>query len=139
MLDTNTVLALWMFRDPALEPMREKLSGGHCRLVSRATMHSRSCAGCSPYRQFGQDHEARRRCWSPTATRSGIALRRGPAAVDLPSCRDRDDQKFLEIAASCSPTPVTRDRDLLRLGRHRLVQGRFAIQRPEEWQRSCTK
>lgn len=138
-LDTNTVLALWMFRDPALEPMREKLSGGHCRLVSRddALEELRRVLA---YRQFGQDHEAQQALLAAYRDALWHCLAQGPAAVDLPSCRDRDDQKFLEIAASCSPcTLVTRDRDLLRLGRHRLVRERFAIQRPEEWQRSCTK
>ncbi|MDA0234164.1 MAG: PIN domain-containing protein, partial [Proteobacteria bacterium] len=35
-LDTNTVLALWMFRDPALEALRAWIDAGSCRLVSRA-------------------------------------------------------------------------------------------------------
>ena len=34
-LDTNTVLALWMFRDPKLEALRGWIESGRCRLFSR--------------------------------------------------------------------------------------------------------
>ena len=85
-----------MSRDDALEELRRVLA----------------------YRQFGQDHETQQALLVAYRDALWHCLAQGPAAVDLPSCRDRDDQKFLEIAASCSPcTLVTRDRDLLRLGR----------------------
>ena len=57
-----------------------------------------------------------------------------PAALPpLPHCRDADDQKFLELAARCrADVLVTRDRQLLRLARHRLRPPPFAILTAED-------
>lgn len=134
-LDTNTILALWMFRDPALEIMREQLSLGHCRLVSRedAVEELRRVLA---YRQFAQPPEAQQALLEAYRLRLVQCLPACSPEIPLPPCRDRDDQKFLEIAATCGPCElITRDRDLLRLGRHRLIRDRFSILRPEDWQR----
>ncbi len=51
----------------------------------------------------------------------------------LPRCRDTDDQKFLELAARCKAEMlVTRDKQLLRLARHRHKPPPFAIVTAEE-------
>lgn len=140
-LDTNTVLALWLFRDPGLTTLAALIDGGATMLYSRddALEELRHVLA---YAQFGAD----------TVTQAGIlaayrerVVRLPPAGFPgtsghvppavLPPCRDRDDQKFLEIAlASGVCALITRDRDLLRLRRHRLIRDRFAILRPEDWQ-----
>lgn len=46
--------------------------------------------------------------------------------AELPACRDRDDQKFLELAlAASAELLVTRDRALLELARHRKLPFRI--------------
>jgi putative PIN family toxin of toxin-antitoxin system len=46
--------------------------------------------------------------------------------AELPACRDRDDQKFLELAlAARADLLVTRDRALLDLARHRRLPFRI--------------
>jgi putative PIN family toxin of toxin-antitoxin system len=46
--------------------------------------------------------------------------------AELPACRDRDDQKFLELAlAARADLLVTRDRALLELARHRKLPFRI--------------
>lgn len=46
--------------------------------------------------------------------------------AELPTCRDRDDQKFLELAlAASADLLVTRDRALLELARHRKLPFRI--------------
>ena len=133
-LDTNTVLALWMFRDPVLEPMRERLSRGPCRLFSREDALE-ELRRVLAYRQFAQSPEAQQALLDAYRQRLAHCFPPGTPDEQLPSCRDRDDQKFLEIAlASGVCALITRDRDLLRLRRHRLIRDRFAILRPEDWQ-----
>lgn len=54
-------------------------------------------------------------------------------AIELPRCRDADDQKFMELAARCAADLLlTRDRELLRLARSRRRPPPFAILVPEE-------
>lgn len=51
----------------------------------------------------------------------------------LPQCRDPDDQKFLELARDCSASwLVTKDRDLLTLGRAKFSLAGFRIVKPQE-------
>lgn len=137
-LDTNTVLALWMFRDPGLEGLRAHIGAGHCRLHSRedALEELRRVLGRA---QFGLAAEARETLFERYRQRlQPMPARRGAPAA-LPRCRDPDDQKFLEIAdeagAACL---LTRDRLLLRLARHRLLRSRFAILTPEHYLRRIT-
>ncbi|ATE61374.1 putative toxin-antitoxin system toxin component, PIN family [Thauera sinica] len=139
-LDTNTVLALWLFRDPGLTALAALIDGGATMLYSRddALEELRRVLA---YAQFGAD----------TVTQAGIlaayrerVVRLPPAGFPgtsghvppavLPPCRDRDDQKFLEIAAQAPATHlVTRDKALLKLARHRMVRDRFAILTPERF------
>lgn len=138
-LDTNTVLALWTFRDPVLDDLRAWIEAGNCCLYSRedALEESRRVLA---YRQFGlsdalqrTSHETLRSIltnWS--ASSDGIST--GELAT-LPRCRDTDDQKFLEIAFQTRATHLlTRDKALLRLARHRSIRDRFAILTPERFQ-----
>ena len=50
----------------------------------------------------------------------------------LPTCRDEDDQKFLELArAARADYLVTKDRDLLELTRRKYAQLAFRILTPQ--------
>lgn len=54
-------------------------------------------------------------------------------AIGLPRCKDRDDQKFLELARdSAADWLVTADRALLRLARRERLRGLFRILSPDE-------
>lgn len=144
-LDTNTVLALWMFRDPALDALRDWIEAGNCRLYSRedALEELRRVLG---YRQFGLDAAAQKALsenycelltfWAGQDATDSIP----PAADSLPRCRDPDDQKFLEIASlSAASHLLTRDKDLLRLNRKLSRRKRLEILRPEAFAELCTK
>ena len=146
-LDTNTVLAIWMFRDPALQSLERLIAGG------TITLHSREDAleelrRVLAYSQFGVTIEAQAQLLAAYRARVMVlpaatpgtreAAPPQPTSIDLPpllpQCRDRDDQKFLEIAAQAMATHlVTRDKALLKLARHRLVRERFAILTPERF------
>lgn len=55
-LDTNTVLALWMFRDPKLEALRAWIEAGNCLLLSREDALE-ELRRVLAYRQFGLDED----------------------------------------------------------------------------------
>jgi putative PIN family toxin of toxin-antitoxin system len=137
-LDTNTVLALWMFRDPALQVLRAWLEGDGCALYSRedALEEFRHVLA---YPRFGLDESGQAALRADYLARATLVSRPEPLAA-LPTCRDPDDQKFLEIAAAAGTTCLlTRDKALLRLARHRLVRERFAIMTPECLSRALTE
>ncbi len=137
-LDTNTVLALWMFRDPTLDRLRQWIEAGNCRLYSRADALE-ELRRVLAYRQFGLDDA------SQQTIISGYRQRLTPCAPEanevatvaiarLPRCRDADDQKFLEIAVQWGAKHVlTRDKALLRLARQRTIRERFTILTPERF------
>ena len=136
-LDTNTVLALWMFHDPALEVLRQWIHAGSCRLVSRADALE-ELRRVLAYAQFGLDADRQDALRARYIARLAV-LPDDARAGDLPGCRDPDDQKFLEIAgAAGAATLITRDKALLRLARHRLVRARFAILTPERMQQALS-
>jgi len=133
LLDTNTVMALWFFQDPGLSPLRDQIEAHRVKLVSRddALEELRRVLG---YRQFACDPERQAALWQ--AYRARVECIAPVESADpLPKCRDADDQKFLEIARDGKVDGLlTRDKALLRCGRHRLVRDRFAILTPERWQ-----
>lgn len=137
-LDTNTVLALWMFRDPALDALRKWIEAGNCRLYSREDALE-ELRRVLAYRQFGLDEVSRQAIYAdywPLVTPLNAHL--GSAATEnlalLPRCRDPDDQKFLEIAIQGRATHLlTRDKALLKLARYRSIRDRFDILTPERF------
>ena len=138
-LDTNTVLALWMFCDPRLAPLRAFIEDGRCSLHGRADAldELRIVLG---YPQFRLEPATQALLHETYRVRLSLLPDTPPAdGAALPACRDGDDQKFLEIAgAAGAATLITRDKALLRLARHRLVRARFAILTPERMQQALS-
>lgn len=132
-LDTNTVLALWMFEDPALPELREAVGGGLLRpLASEATLEE--LRRVLAYPQFAQT--AQRQAQILERYRGECAIVTAGAQAAAPACRDPDDQKFLDLAlAGGVALLLSRDKALLRLARHRLLRGRLQILTPESVQR----
>lgn len=132
-LDTNTVLALWMFRDPALALLRASAESGSLILLTRADALE-ELSRVLAYRQFALEEATRGALLADYLGRATV-LEAGEGADPLPACRDPDDQKFLEIARDGGAQALlSRDKALLRLARHRLLRGRYAILTPEAWQ-----
>lgn len=70
-------------------------------------------------------------------------VRRVPLSVSsdvtLPRCRDRDDQKFLELAYQAGAVALlTRDDELLRLARRAKRDGLFTILPPASWREAIS-
>ena len=117
-IDTNVLLALWIFADPGVEPLRAALAAGS--LV--------------PVRSVATDAElaevlARPGLFAVPAARQTTLLHAwasGARLVDVirPTawrCRDPDDQKFVDLAVTADARwLITRDKALLKL--HRKVK-----------------
>lgn len=133
-LDTNTILALWMFRDPRLALLRGWIEGGACTLVSRedALTELRHVLAYSRFR-LGED--AQHALLADYRSRVEVLPEMAEGETHaLPVCRDGDDQKFLEIAFDAGASHLlTRDKLLLRAGRHRLLRGRYRVMTPERF------
>jgi putative PIN family toxin of toxin-antitoxin system len=132
-LDTNTVLALWHFADPALASLTAAISARRFGLSSRedaleelrrVLAYPRLAIVAARQAQIVERYRAQ--LVPPDGT--------APDMFALPQCRDQSDQKFLEIARERRASHLlTRDRLLLELGRHRLLRGRFRIMTPERF------
>jgi putative PIN family toxin of toxin-antitoxin system len=133
-LDTNTVLALWLFADPALEPLRRLCREPEVTLLaSPATFDE--LHRVLGYPEFHLSDSASQQLL--TEYRQRLTLVTGPvlpAPWPLPRCKDPDDQKFLQLARDGhSQYLLTRDEALLKLARRKCLFGRFAILSPEQF------
>ncbi len=118
-LDTNIVLDLLHFSDRRTEPLQHAIATARARCFS-----DNDCLAelerVSAYPQFALDAPARAALLARYCAMVD-RLEVGPGGdTPLPRCRDVDDQKFLLLAARCrADFLITRDRELLRLARHR--------------------
>ncbi|MEK6796830.1 MAG: putative toxin-antitoxin system toxin component, PIN family [Spirochaetota bacterium] len=128
--DTNTVMALWHFRDPTLTHLSAAVGSKQFLPVIRT-----DCADefkrVLAYEQFS----------IPPGTQAALMtsylscceeIEAAPSPQDIPRCTDKDDQKFLELAIQADAGfLITRDKALLRLARHRTFRDRLIIISPE--------
>lgn len=133
-LDTNAVLSLWMFEDPALIRLRAAIEEGAFTLFTRD-----DCLGelsrVLAYSQFKQTPERQAEIAAAYRARCTVVPACEAPVCELPACLDRDDQKFLELARdSGARALLTRDKLVLKLGRRPVIAARFAILTPERLQ-----
>ncbi|MDB5796965.1 MAG: putative toxin-antitoxin system toxin component, family [Paucimonas sp.] len=135
-IDTNVLLDLFVFRDPRWQQLLDALEDGSVQAWTRA-----DCA-CEWRIVLGYPHlpldEASRALAMQCFTRLIHMWQDDAAPADpqasLPACRDRDDQKFLELARDArAAVLITKDRDLLKLARQTRKRGLFDILTPEKW------
>lgn len=133
-LDTNAVLSLWMFEDPALARLRAAIEEGAFTLLTREDCLG-ELARVLAYSQFKQSPERQAEIAAAYQARCTLVPASETPACELPACLDRDDQKFLELARdSGAHALVTRDKLVLKLGRRPVIAARFAILSPERLQ-----
>ena len=130
-LDTNVLVSLYVFADSLFAPLRARIESGEWQAVT-----DEACFGefrrVLGYPMFAlseaQQADALAAYAASTARHDGAP----PApAVALPRCKDRDDQKFLELARDGKVDwLVTADKALLRLARRDRLRGLFRILSP---------
>ena len=129
-VDTNVLLALWLFRDPVVEPLHAAFASGQLRPVRSAATDAEFAEVLARPELFSVEPERQLRlleAWQAVA----MLAEAGQAAPW--TCRDPLDQKFLDLAVSAGAGwLITRDRDLLKLARKARRQG-LMIVTPENW------
>lgn len=117
-LDTNIVLDLLHFDDPAVAPIRRALQEGRASCVGNAACRD-ELAHVLSYPQFKiSEHEARRILDEYAVLAPPCEPASATALPPLPLCRDPDDQKFLELArAARADLLVTKDKALLAMAK----------------------
>lgn len=131
-LDTNVLVSLYVFADSRFAPLRTCIDRGEWQAITNTACFGefRRVLG---YPMFALTQE--QQAGALTAYAARVIHHEGLpsiAAVQLPRCKDRDDQKFLELARDSSANwLVTADKALLRLARRDKLRGLFRILTPE--------
>lgn len=127
MLDTNVVLDLWHFDDPLARPLRHALDAGRMWCMANAATFE-EWQHVLAYPEFGltaaQQLELRDRY------HAACVFSETPPPSGVPCCADRDDQKFLDLAASLRIPLVSKDRKVLKL--RRACKALFPVLTPAE-------
>jgi len=130
--DTNVLVSLYVFGDSRFAPLRARLESGEWQAITNDACFGefRRVLG---YPLFAlTDQRQRELLAAYDASVSRLAGRPPAVVVSLPRCKDRDDQKFLELARdSAANWLVTADKALLRLARRDRLRGLFRILTPE--------
>lgn len=134
-IDTNVCLDLFLFRDPCWSGLLQALQEGRLQAVTRSDCRQ-EWLYVLDYPQWRIPPEAR----PDIAARFDATITCLPAEECpplpflLPLCKDRDDQKFLEIARDASAAVLlTKDKALLKLARRTAKHGLFRIAHPLAW------
>lgn len=134
-IDTNVCLDLFVFRDPRWALLHEALKSGSVEAVTRDDCRM-EWSIVLRYPHLKIDDAAR----VLVAAEFDALIRCEPMpaadadAVKLPICKDKDDQKFLELSRDIkADVLITKDKALLKLARKTRRDGLFAIMTPEAW------
>lgn len=130
-LDTNVVLDLYHFHDPAAAGVEAALAAGLVSLVA-----SEPCLEelrrVLAYPQFALDNNAQSVILDVYRSKVELTPMDLFDGSSLPRCTDPDDQKFVELAwQAAAYCLVTKDKALLRLARRMARQGGCAIVLPQ--------
>lgn len=127
-LDTNVLVSLYIFADSRFAPLRARIESGEWQAITNDACFSefRRVLG---YPLFALTDERQRDALAAySASVTHLAGSPAAAVVSLPRCKDRDDQKFLELARDgAADWLVTADKALLRLARRDRLRGLFRI------------
>ncbi len=135
-LDTNVVLDWIAFADPRVQPLVDAVERGVLRVATSAAclQELRRALG---YVQVRLDAAAQLLAFERYSAHARVFEGCGQFdAADLPQCKDRDDQKFLELAWQARASHLlTRDKALLKLARQIAQLGRFSVLAPDAFLR----
>jgi len=132
-LDTNVCLDLFVFDDPQCASLLAAVRAGEVELVTREDCRNEWVAVLTyPQLKLSEDRRAQAIEMFDRYVQRLTLSALGDAS--LPRCRDRDDQKFLELAYHAGAAALlTRDDELLRLARRTKRDGLFSIMTPASW------
>lgn len=116
-LDTNIALDLFVFQDPATVPLREWLDGDRSAWIATASMRE-ELARVLGYPQIQRRLSAQSR---PAQQVLDAFDRHARLVAEAPkaayTCKDADDQKFIDLAVQHRATLVSKDDAVLCMAR----------------------
>jgi uncharacterized protein len=121
--DTNAVLDWLLFDGPAVQPMKAAVSQGRLLPITNDVCFA-ELERVLQYPKLRLDEALRNALL--TAYRAATQWIDATADEDVPRCRDRDDQKFLDLAAAArADFLATRDARVLAMSRR--MEKRFGV------------
>jgi putative PIN family toxin of toxin-antitoxin system len=125
-LDTNIVLDLWLYQDPATPVLQEALSSNTVQWVATQVMRDEL------ERVLAYTHIVQRLALSQL-TAQAILLKFDAHAQLMPVaakaqfvCKDKDDQKFIDLAAEHQAQLISKDKAVLTM-RNRMARLGVAV------------
>ena len=112
-IDTNIVLDLWLFEDPATIPLRAALQSGAISHLATASMRDEL------ERVLAYPHLVKRMAKSNIQAQDILnrfdeyLLAAEPAAKAACTCKDPDDQKFIDLAVAHAVPLLSKDKAIL--------------------------
>ena len=125
-IDTNIVLDLWLFEDPATIPLRAALQSGAISHLATDSMRDEL------ERVLAYPHLVKRMAKSNIQAQDILnrfdehLLAVEPAAKALFTCKDPDDQKFIDLAVAHAVPLLSKDKAILCM-KKRLLQSGVAL------------
>ena len=122
-IDTNIVLDLWLFEDPATIPLRAALQSGAISHLATASMRDELA------RVLTYPHLMKRMAKSNIQAQDILnrfdehLLAVEPAAKALFTCKDPDDQKFIDLAVAHAAPLLSKDKAILCMKKRLLQSG----------------
>ncbi len=128
-LDTNIVLDLWVFDDPASAPLRESLSSGQTRWLATAAMRE-ELVRVLEYPHIARRMHARQMQAQTVLTHFDHWAQLHSDAPKAPyTCKDADDQKFIDLAVQYGAALHSKDAQVLCM-KNRLARCGVALNPP---------
>jgi putative PIN family toxin of toxin-antitoxin system len=112
-IDTNIVLDLWLFEDPATIPLRAALQSGAISHLATASMRDEL------QRVLTYPHLVKRMAKSSIQAQDILSrfdeylLAAAPATKAACTCKDPDDQKFIDLAVAHAVPLLSKDNAIL--------------------------
>jgi putative PIN family toxin of toxin-antitoxin system len=122
-IDTNIVLDLWLFEDPATVPLRAALQSGRVTHLATSSMREELA------RVLTYPHIVKRMAKSHIQAQDILQrfdehlLAAEPAAKAPCTCKDPDDQKFIDLAVAHGVPLLSKDAAILCMKKRLLQSG----------------
>lgn len=127
-LDTNIVLDLLVYEDPAAQALRDRLADGQTRWLATAAMRE-ELRRVLAYPQVLRRLQARMRSAEAVLAAFDASAGVVDAAPKAPcTCKDADDQKFIDLAVAHTAMLLSKDKAVLCMGK-RLARLGVAVSR----------
>ena len=129
-LDTNILLDLWLYDDPATPPLREALLARDVQWLTTAVMReelARVLAYPHIVQRLARDNKTADAVLQQFDDHAQLQATADKAPY---TCKDPDDQKFIDLAVAHAATLVSKDKAVLTM-RNRLA--RIGVQVTKVW------